>query len=232
MIKVIKAEDRHFSDIGWLQTHWLFSFSNYYDPKNVSHGALRVFNDDVVQPRTGFAKHPHEEMEIISIILHGQMTHKDSMGNSSVIRQHDVQRMTAGTGLHHSEWNEGDQTVAFFQIWIEPDRKGLSPSYDQKNFLPDYWKNNLALLASDRGDDSVVSLNTDAAIYRSDLSEEVEVSYFPKPERKIFIYVIEGAMLINGMTTGKRNQARISGENEITIQAQPAADFVLIDVPG
>ena len=121
MFRIIKAADRHFNDFGWLQTYWLFSFSDYYDPKNANHGALRVFNDDVVQPNTGFATHPHEEMEIVSIILSGEMTHADTMGNSTIIRAGDIQRMTAGTGLRHSEWNHGPDPVHFFQIWIKPD---------------------------------------------------------------------------------------------------------------
>jgi len=232
MIKIIKAEDRHFSDFGWLQTYWLFSFSNYYDAGNVSHGALCVFNDDVVQTQTGFARHPHEEMEIVSIILFGEMTHKDTMGNSAVIRQHDVQRMTAGTGLYHSEWNESSESVGFFQIWIQPDTSGLSPSYDQKNFLPDNWKNNLFLLASGGGGNDVVTLNTDAAIYRSELDGGHQVEYLPEPGRKVFVYVVNGSVQVNGSLAGTRSQVRISDENRIAIRTERAADFILIDVAG
>ncbi len=144
MINILKSSDRHFSDMGWLKTYWLFSFSNYYDSKNISHGMLRVFNDDIVKAQTGFDTHPHEEMEIVSIVLDGEMEHKDTMGNEMVIRKNDVQRMTAGTGLYHSEKNMSDHPVHFYQIWINPDKKGLTPSYDQKTYSPDLWKINLA----------------------------------------------------------------------------------------
>ncbi len=232
MIHIIKAEKRHFSDYGWLQTYWLFSFSNYYDAANVSHGALRVFNDDVVQPQTGFAKHPHEEMEIISVILHGEMTHRDTMGNTAVIRQHDVQRMTAGTGLYHSEWNESSEPVGFFQIWIQPDTHGLVPSYDQKSYLPEHWKNKLFLLAANRGEKATVSLNTDAAIYRSDLDAGRVVQYCPMNGRQVFIYLVNGSVLINGSMVAARDQARIRDENKLTIRAETAADFILVDAAG
>mgnify|MGYP001812022466 FL=1 len=125
---IIPANQRHFTNMGWLQTYWLFSFSNYYDPANMGHGKLRVFNDDVVRPKTGFPTHPHEEMEIITIVLKGEISHKDSMGNGGVIRAGEVQRMSAGTGLTHSEYNEADLDLHFFQIWILPDESGLPPS--------------------------------------------------------------------------------------------------------
>src|SRR5210317_1860784 len=141
MIEIIKADERHFSDFGWLKTYWLFSFSNYFDPHNIQFGALRVFNDDVVEPGTGFPTHPHEEMEIVTVVLDGEITHEDSMGNKSVIRKGDVQRMSAGTGLTHSEFNLADKPVHFYQIWILPDQRGLSPSYDQKRFDTGLVKN-------------------------------------------------------------------------------------------
>ena len=122
MIEVTKANERHLSNFGWLKTYWLFSFSSYFDPHNIQFGALRVFNDDVVEPGTGFPTHPHEEMEIITIVINGEMTHEDSMGNKTIIRAGDVQRMSAGTGLTHSEFNLADEPVHFYQIWIYPDK--------------------------------------------------------------------------------------------------------------
>ena len=116
MIQIIPSEKRHFSDMGWLKTYWLFSFGDYFDKENTHHGSLRVFNDDIVLPQTGFGTHPHEEMEIVSIVLDGEMEHHDTMGNKTIIRTNDVQRMTAGTGLQHSEWNRGEKPVKFFQI--------------------------------------------------------------------------------------------------------------------
>jgi len=130
MIHVIRADERHFTDFGWLKTYWLFSFSEYYDPTNIQFGALRVFNDDVVAPHTGFGTHPHEEMEIITIVLDGEVTHEDSLGTKAVMRAGDVQRMSAGTGIQHSEFNLGEAPVHFYQFWLYPDICGLAPSYD------------------------------------------------------------------------------------------------------
>ena len=231
MLLTIKAKDRHFSDMGWLQTYWLFSFSDYYDPENVNHGSLRVFNDDIVQPNSGFGTHPHEEMEIISIVLHGEMTHKDTMGNEMLVKQYDVQRMTAGTGLQHSEWNNSDDTVSFFQIWILPDKKGLQPSYDQRCILPTYWKNRLALIASDHHHEQAVKLNSEASVFRSALDSGLEIIYEPDSEHCLFIYVIDGKLLVNGISAAKRDQIRVQDEIMIVIQATEHCDFILIDVP-
>src|SRR5210317_1297551 len=162
MIEIIKADERHFSDFGWLKTYWLFSFSNYFDPHNIQFGALRVFNDDVVEPGTGFPTHPHEEMEIITIVLDGEMTHEDSMGNKAVIRAGDVQRMSAGTGLTHSEFNLAEQPVHFYQVWLLPDKKNLEPSYDQKSFTFNEWQNTLLPIASGQGVENTVSFHTNA----------------------------------------------------------------------
>ena len=166
MIDIINAAERHFSDFGWLKTYWLFSFSNYYDPQNIQFGALRVFNDDVVEPGTGFPTHPHEEMEIITIVLEGEMTHQDSMGNKAVIKAGDVQRMSAGTGLTHSEFNLADKPVHFYQIWIFPDKAGLNPTYDQNSYEASDWKNRLLPVASGQDIQGAVTFHTDATIYR------------------------------------------------------------------
>lgn len=230
MIQRIKSGDRHFTDIGWLKTYWLFSFSDYYDPDNLQHGMLRVFNDDIVEPRTGFGKHPHEEMEIISIVLDGEMVHKDTMGNECIIRKNDVQRMTAGKGLYHSEKNKSDKRVHFFQIWILPDKNNLTPSYDQKSFHPDSWKNNLTLLAAKHAGKEAVSLNTDGAVYRSELAEGSAVTHTTKAGRKLFIYVIEGEVNINGQKFEAKDQARIHNLQAVEIHGNTPADFLLIDV--
>jgi redox-sensitive bicupin YhaK (pirin superfamily) len=231
MINKIAARARHFTDMGWLKTFWLFSFSDYYDPQNVEHGMLRVFNDDVVEPHTGFSTHPHEEMEIISIILDGEMAHKDTMGNETIIRTNDVQRMTAGTGLYHSEQNVSDNPVHFYQIWIRPDKANLTPSYDQKSFKPDQWRNQLTLLASEGDEKSVVNLNTDAKLYRAELDENHSITYSTAPNRKVFIYVIAGVISINSERFEQNDQARISEVESMEILALTHADLLLIDVP-
>jgi len=231
MIQVINAQDRHFQNFGWLQTYWLFSFSDYYDPDNMNHGSLRVFNDDIVQPHSGFDTHPHEEMEIVSVILKGEMTHKDSMGNDMVVKENDVQRMTAGTGIQHSEMNQGDAPVAFFQIWILPDQRGLEPSYDQKTYLPQHWHNQFLLIASSKAKDGAVSLNSDASIYRSRMDAGVELSFAVDSNRCQFLYLIEGNLIVNDQKTAERDQLRIQEERQIVMKAHSNSDFILVDVP-
>ena len=231
MLQVIEKEKRHFNDIGWLKTYWLFSFSDYYDSENINHGALRVFNDDIVQPHSGFGTHPHEEMEIVSIVLQGEMTHKDTMGNEMVIKKNDVQRMTAGTGLQHSEWNHADEPVAFFQVWILPDKKKLAPSYDQKTFPASHWHNRLALIASSDPDQQAVMLNSEAAVFRAALEKDRVVSFDPEPGHCQFIYIIDGHIKVNGCGAGTRDQVRIKEENSIIITAGHDSEFILIDVP-
>lgn len=230
MIRIIKKADRHFADRGWLKTFWLFSFSDYYAPDNINHGALRVFNDDIVQPGTGFGMHPHEEMEIVTLVLKGEMTHQDSMGNKTVIRQGDVQRMTAGTGLRHSEWNHGNRPVHFFQIWILPDHAGLDPSYDQKFFTPDKYDGQLHILACEEGNEETVSLHTDATISRARLAENDEIEIVTRADRSQFLYLIEGEITCNDIVVCERDQARITREEHLHIVARQGSDLVLVDV--
>ncbi|MDJ0624603.1 MAG: pirin family protein [Desulfocapsaceae bacterium] len=232
MIQKIPADQRHFTDMGWLQTYWLFSFSSYYDPENLRHGNLRVFNDDVVQPQKGFGTHPHEEMEIVTIVLKGEMEHRDTMGNVITMKKNDVQRMTAGTGLQHSEWNNGDQSVHFFQVWILPDKNGLVPSYDQKSFNPASWSNKLTLLAGCDGRDDAVTLNTDAYFYRANLDEGNHTEYSIGKNRNQFVYLIDGNAMLNGERLNSKDQARINGESNLTIEALDSTDLLLIDIPS
>lgn len=232
MIQVIEARKRQFSDFGWLKTYWLFSFSSYYDPKNIQFGALRVFNDDVVRPRTGFPTHPHEEMEIVTIVLSGEITHQDSMGNKAVIGAGDVQRMSAGTGLTHSEFNLAEEPVHFYQIWIYPDLAGLKPSYDQKSFHPASWKNRLLPLASGQGLHGAVTFHTYATIYRSELDHGASVDFKTSEARRIFVYITAGRLSVNGRALAEGDQARLDLENDLLFTAHERSDFVLIDVPS
>lgn len=229
MIQIVKAGDRHFTDVGWLQTYWLFSFSDYYDPKNLRHGRLRVFNDDIVKQGKGFPTHPHEEMEIITLVLKGEITHKDSMGNQGIIRAGEVQRMSAGTGLTHSEYNRGDTDLAFYQIWINPDFSGLSPSYEQKKFQEDEFKNRLVPIASGQGKPGAVTFHTDATIYRSILEKNHWLEFNTNTDRMLFIYVSYGRIEINGQVLGQKDQARIDTESCLSIKGLAPSDFILID---
>jgi redox-sensitive bicupin YhaK (pirin superfamily) len=227
---IIPANKRHFSDRGWLQTYWLFSFSDYYDPANMGHGKLRVFNDDVVKPGTGFPTHPHEEMEIVTIVLKGEITHKDSMGNGGVIRAGEVQRMSAGTGLTHSEYNEADQDLHFYQVWILPNQKGLLPSYEQKKVNSADFKNVLFPLASGQDGAGAVRFHTDATIYRSQLDAGRRLDYLTSGKRKLFVYLTSGSLRANGEKLGEKDQARLDTVEKLELEADKDSDFILIDV--
>ena len=210
----------------------MFSFAHYYDPDNIQFGALRVFNDDVVQPGMGFPTHPHEEMEIITIPISGEMTHADSMGNRTVIRTGDVQRMSAGTGLTHSEFNLADEPVHFYQIWLFPDVKGLEPSYDQRTYDPASWKNRLRPVASGQGIPDVVSFFSDATLYRCELDAGREIIHATEDTRRVFIYLGRGRANVNGQSLAAGDQLRLDEEREVVITASEDADLVLIDVPS
>lgn len=232
MITIIPAAARHFQDFGWLKTYWLFSFDRYNDPANVRWGPLRVFNDDLIEAGQGFPTHPHREMEIITIVLEGEITHEDSMGNRGVVKAGEVQRMSAGTGLTHSEFNRGDKPLMLYQIWIFPDTRGLEPSYDQKRFDPSLWTDKLYPLASGQGHEGSVTCHADAAIYRSSLGTGKAVEFTAGDDRKVFVYVTSGAVDINGVMANTKDQARIDRETALAIRAVDPAEFVLIDVPS
>ena len=232
VMRIIRSNERHFSDYGWLQTYWLFSFADYYDPENIQFGALRVVNDDVVQPQKGFGTHPHDEMEIITIVLEGEVTHEDSLGTKAVIRAGEVQRMSAGTGIQHSEFNLDDVPAHFYQIWIYPDASGIEPSYGQKSFLGISRTNRLLPVASGQGLPDVVSFHTDATIYLSDLETSHSLNHTTDGSRRVFIYVTHGDLEVGGEHLHTKDQARIDPEGPIAITAQSDASLLLIDVPS
>jgi quercetin 2,3-dioxygenase len=232
MIEIIKASNRHYSDFGWLKTYWLFSFSNYFDPHNIQFGALRVFNDDVVDPGSGFPTHPHEEMEIVTLVLKGEITHQDSMGNRTVIKAGDVQRMSAGTGLTHSEFNLGDIPVHFYQIWIYPDKPGLSPTYDQKTYNASDWRNRMFPVASGQGIPGTVGFHTNATIYRCDLEKGRDIAFKNTEGRRTFIYLTKGLLTANSHRLETKDQARIDVDGPLQLKAEESAELILIDVPS
>jgi quercetin 2,3-dioxygenase len=231
MIQQIKADERHFSDFGWLKTYWLFSFDNYYDPTNVQFGTLRVFNDDVVAPHSGFPTHPHREMEIVTIVLQGEVTHRDSMGNDTTIGAGEVQRMSAGTGIAHSEYNLGDEPLHLYQIWILPGERRLSPSYDQKRFDAEARRNRLLPVASGQGADGAVTMHTEATIYIADFDAGHTADYELGEGRGAFVYVTDGRLQVNDAEFAAKEQARITGERRLQLTANDKAGFILIDVP-
>lgn len=232
MFRIIPSEERHFTDFGWLKTHWLFSFADYYNPDNIQFGALRVFNDDIVEPGTGFPTHPHREMEIVTVVLSGRMTHEDSDGHRNVIGPGDVQRMSAGTGLTHSEFNLSTEPVHFYQMWFFPDEAGLEPSYEQKSFEALRWKNQLYPVVSGRSHPDAVSFHTDAVIYRATLEPDRRIDYDVGENRKAFLYVGLGELDLNGHAVRQHDQARVDMETKIKLTSEVPSDFVLIDVPS
>jgi quercetin 2,3-dioxygenase len=229
MIRRIPAENRHFTNDEWLKTYWLFSFSDYYDPKNLSHGALRVFNDDTVMPKSGFPNHPHSNFEIITIVLEGELTHRDSAGHRGTIKSGDVQRMSAGTGIVHSELNLANTPVHLYQIWIQPDEEDLEPSYDQRYFNFDE-KNRLVKLVSPDGK-GCLSIHSNSTLYRGSFEPDQQFTYSTDTERKIFIYPTDGEIRINNELIRRNDQARIEGENSLLIETLSKTNFVLIDTP-
>ncbi|MBE9531380.1 MAG: pirin family protein [Proteobacteria bacterium] len=228
-MKIIRADKRHFSDQGWLKTFWLFSFADYYDPDNVRHGALRVFNDDIVEAGEGFGTHPHKEMEIVTIILSGEITHTDSMGNDHLLKAGEVQRMSAGTGITHSEFNRSTKALHLFQIWIEPGTSGLTPSYEQRAFDPADSVNNLLPVVSGQELEGALNIHSDSSIFISTLNSDSGLNYKSEAGRAIFIYVVGGEVEVNGQRLLTCDQARLEGAANISITAREDSSLVLID---
>lgn len=231
MIKIIPAEARYFSDKDWLKSYFLFSFSDYYAPENTHFGDLCVFNEFLIEPRNRFSTHRHSEAEIVTIVLEGEFTHEDNMGNKTILNYEQVQGMSAGSWVEHSEFNEGKSPVRLYQIWIRPFKSGFEPLYSHKKFKASAWKNNLLPVASGQNFKNGVRINSDAAIYRASL-EKANVIFFELAENRLaFIYLSSGELNINGHILIKGDQALISGEKPLKLEAgEETSDFVLIDV--
>ncbi|MCL6632174.1 MAG: pirin family protein [Alicyclobacillus herbarius] len=233
MIKVYPAESRFAADHGWLKTYHSFSFANYYDPNNTRFGPMRVLNDDTVAPETGFGPHPHREMEIVSIVLKGQLQHQDSTGTTEVIKRGEIQRMSAGTGVVHSEMNpSATEEVNFLQLWFEPNERGLTPSYEQIAYDEAKMKNALLPIVSNRSlGENVAYIHQDMTMYLSELEAAKALTYRQEPNRRIFLFVIEGDLTLNqNIPLKKRDSARITDTTELNIQTDAGAHFLLIDL--
>lgn len=231
MIKIINASERFFSSQDWLKSYWLFSFDYYYDPQNIVFGRLRVFNDDFIGAHSGFPFHPHKNMEIISVALTGELTHQDTLGNKMTLKSGDVQRMTAGSGILHSEFNNSEEECHFLQIWLLPEKDNQTPSYDYKNFDKSFWHNKLTLIASPEESAEIIQLNTNANIYRSELEKNKSVIFNSDETANVFIYNLKGVLTINGKKVETSAQARITGEKNISIEAAENSEFILIEMP-
>ncbi len=232
MITLRKAEDRGHFDFGWLNTYHTFSFSQYYDPQYTQFRTLRVINEDRVQGGQGFGTHPHRDMEIISYVLEGALEHRDSMGNGSVIRPGDVQRMTAGSGITHSEYNHSKtEGVHFLQIWITPVERNLEPGYEQKNFTTEDKRGKLRLIASPDGRDGSVTIHQDTQVYAAVLDANEELTQPLQSGRHAWVQVLRGKALVNGKLLETSDGASLSNEQVISLAAKaPDTEVLLFDL--
>lgn len=231
MIGIRKARERGHASHGWLDTWHTFSFADYYDPAQMGYSSLRVINDDRVAPGAGFPTHPHRDMEIITYVLSGALAHKDSMGNGAVIRPGEVQRMSAGSGVTHSEFNaSASEEVHLLQIWILPDRAGLTPGYEQKFFNADEKRGKLRLVASPNGEDGSVTIHQDAKLYAALIDPEHGVDYRLPPGRRAYLHVARGAVGLDGKALEAGDGARIENEAGICLKSDSSAEILLFDL--
>ncbi|WP_036302032.1 pirin family protein [Methylotenera sp. L2L1] len=232
MLQVLKNSQRGSADHGWLQSNHSFSFGHYYNPEQMGFGPLLVINEDRVQPALGFGTHSHEDMEIISYVLSGALEHKDSMGNGSVIRYGDVQRMSAGTGVSHSEFNHSStERVHFLQIWISPNVTGITPSYEEKHFDAASKTGQLRLIASQDGNNGSVLIHQDARIYASILNDGSPLTHVLATGRTGYVHVIRGQVEINGIKLTTGDALKIQEEASIEFANAVDAELLMFDLP-
>jgi redox-sensitive bicupin YhaK (pirin superfamily) len=232
MLRLRKAAERGHADHGWLDSYHTFSFADYHDPHEMGFSALRVINEDRVRPKMGFGTHGHRDMEIITYVLDGALEHKDSMGNGSVIRPGDVQRMSAGTGVTHSEFNHSQaEPVHFLQIWIEPNARGVKPGYQEARFDDADKRNRLRLLASPDGAEGSVSIHQDARIFATRPDDGTEVAHSLAAGRSSYVHVARGSAEVNGHPVSAGDGVKLSGEPVVRIKGVDAAELLLFDLP-
>ncbi len=233
MITIRPSEERGHANHGWLDTHYTFSFSDYYDPKHMGFRDLRVINEDRISAGKGFGMHPHRDMEILTYIIDGELSHRDSMGRGATIRQNDVQRMSAGTGVMHSEANQSTKPVHLLQIWLLPEAEGLKPSYEDRTFSAEEKQNQLRLIASHDGREGSTTINQDASVYASLLDSGKMLELALKPGRHAWVQLVRGELDMNGTKLMKGDGAAISGEARLQLTSAKGngqAEFLLFDL--
>ena len=231
MIEIRKADDRGYANHGWLDTYHTFSFASYRDPQHMGFRSLRVMNEDFVEPGQGFGTHPHHDMEIMTYVLEGALEHKDSMNNGEVLRPGEFQRMSAGTGITHSEFNPSDtEPVHLYQIWLLPEQKGIEPSYEQKRFDDGGMINQLRLVASPDAELGSLKIHQDAWIYLAKLDVDKQITHELKAGRYAWLQVLRGNVSLNGLGLKTSDGAAVSDESLITIQATSDAEVMLFDL--
>lgn len=229
MLKKIDSAGLGTSDLGWLRSRFHFSFAEYRDPDNISFGALRVLNDDLVAPGHGFGMHPHRDFEILSYVVDGALTHADSLGNEHTLARGEVQYMSAGTGVTHSEHNQGDSTLRFLQIWIFPDEKGHRPAYGDHRFPWEARRNRWLLLASGPDGDGPITVHQDVRLSASALDAGRELGYPIGPDRQAYLLQIEGSSSVNGVELDERDALEIVGE-DVVIEAETTSHILVIEM--
>ena len=231
MLTLRKSQDRGFADHGWLKSHHSFSFAGYHDPKHMGFGNLRVINEDRIAPGTGFGTHGHRDMEIISYVLSGNLAHKDTMGNVKGIPPGDVQRMSAGNGVQHSEFNHApNDTTHFLQIWIEPNVTGIAPSYEQKTFADAEKRGVLRLVASNDGAQGSVTVHADASLYAGLFDGTESATLQLNPARKSYVHLVRGALEVNGEKLAAGDAALITGESQLDLAHGIDAEVLVFDL--
>ncbi|MBL0943466.1 MAG: pirin family protein [Hydrogenophaga sp.] len=231
MMQIRRSDARGYADHGWLKSYHSFSFANYFDPAWMGWGNLRVINEDRIAPGTGFGTHGHRDMEIISYVLHGNLAHKDSMGNVKGIPPGDVQRMSAGSGVMHSEFNHApNDTTHFLQIWIEPNQRGIAPSYEQKGFAEAEKRGRLRLVASPDGAEGSVKIHADAAMYAGLFDGAEQASLELNPARKAYVHLVRGALEVNGEQLSAGDAAVMDGEAALHLAKGRDAEVLVFDL--
>ena len=229
MLRKIESKNMGSSNLGWLKSKFHFSFAEYYNPDNINFGVLRVINDDLVQSNTGFDTHPHRDMEIISYVVNGELTHGDSMGNKNTITRGHVQYMSAGTGVYHSEHNFGKDTLRLLQIWVFPDGKGYKPNYGDYRFNWDDRQNKWLHMASSKDGDAPIKINQDINVYSLELEKGKEISFPVKEERQAYLVQIEGVLLVNEVELNERDGMEIV-EEDILIKAKETSHIIVLEM--
>lgn len=235
MIKITRSNEHyHNDDMDWLSSYWHFSFDHFQDPQKMNFGPLRVFNDDIIQPGTGFGFHPHRDMEIVTYVIDGQLEHQDNQGNRGIIQPGEIQRMTAGTGILHSEYNHSkEKPLRLLQLWLFANKRGLQPSWEQKQFDKEERQDRLlpVIVPEDATDGGALHIHQNASIYVSSLTKGAKVEHELASGRKAYLFVIEGDASVNGSPIKTRDAARVENERNIEISASAPTELILLDLP-
>jgi quercetin 2,3-dioxygenase len=233
MNEVRRSHERGYADHGWLKSFHTFSFADYFDPKHVEFGPLRVINEDRVEAGAGFGTHSHRDMEIISYVLAGELAHKDSMGNGSTIRPGDVQRMSAGSGVRHSEFNPSSkESVHFLQIWIQPNQQGIEPSYEEKSFSVQEKRGKLRMIASPDKENGSVLIHQDARVYAGLIDGQESAQLTVKPGRRIYVHLARGGVTANGTSLNAGDALQLTEATELLLGDGHQAEVLVFDLPG